>query len=274
LTHLKVRTITGLVAAPAVLLLVIFGQSVGFKLLVVGIVLVGVWECRRLLEVAGAKTYWILCSVCGVGVTLCGGDEALRGPVLLVTFLVIVSRGLASKDEPSSVLNSVALSVFMVMLIPFCASFAVGVRLFQVPSCQVDLGLRLAILLFVATWASDTCAYFVGRSFGRHKLHPRISPGKTLEGFAGGSLGCALATMALGYFLVGIVPLWQWLVLGLVLGTVGQIGDLSASLIKRAAGVKDAGGLLPGHGGVLDRMDSFLFNSPAVYIFARIVFAH
>jgi len=123
-------------------------------------------------------------------------------------------------------------------------------------------------LAFIGTWASDTFAFFVGSKFGKHKLAPAVSPGKTWEGLVGGVIGSIVAIMALG-FLWRLSPLHSALI-GLIIGLVGPLGDLVESAMKRFAGVKDSGRLLPGHGGVLDRFDSILFTVPAVYYYIYI----
>jgi phosphatidate cytidylyltransferase len=128
------------------------------------------------------------------------------------------------------------------------------------------------LVLLTLSWFADTCAYFAGRLFGRHKLYPAVSPGKTVEGSMGGLLGSVLALVLakLWYF-----PTLRWLdcvALAVPAGVVGQIGDLVESLVKRGAGVKDSGRLLPGHGGILDRVDAVLFAAPLVYAYAVWVF--
>ncbi|HMM21597.1 MAG TPA: phosphatidate cytidylyltransferase [Selenomonadales bacterium] len=120
-------------------------------------------------------------------------------------------------------------------------------------------------LAIVGTWASDTLAFFVGSQFGRHKLAPAVSPGKTWEGGAGGIAGSILAVTGLGT--ICDIPLAHSLVIGGLVGIVGPLGDLVESAIKRSAGVKDSGRLLPGHGGVLDRFDSVMFTAPTVYYY-------
>jgi phosphatidate cytidylyltransferase len=134
-------------------------------------------------------------------------------------------------------------------------------------STAIPLGAGLLALVVAACWSSDTAAYFVGRAAGRHKLWPRISPGKTIEGAAGGLVAAVALTAILGNWLG--LPLAHSLVLGAILGLVGQLGDLFESSLKRRAGAKDSGALLPGHGGVLDRFDSLLFCAPAAYYYLR-----
>ncbi|MFZ4628850.1 MAG: phosphatidate cytidylyltransferase, partial [Blastocatellia bacterium] len=116
--------------------------------------------------------------------------------------------------------------------------------------------------------AGDTGAYYTGRTLGRHKLAPRISPGKTWEGVAGGLLGNLVAVVVSRGTFFPELPLWEALPLALLMGGLGVTGDLCESMIKRGARAKDAGGLLPGHGGLLDRFDSLLFNAPVLYYYA------
>jgi phosphatidate cytidylyltransferase len=120
------------------------------------------------------------------------------------------------------------------------------------------------------TWLQDTSAFFVGRSFGRHKLAPILSPKKTWEGAVGGMIGAVLTGIACVLLLGLPISLLQGALLGLVGGVAGPLGDLSESLIKRQVGLKDAGNLIPGHGGILDRADSLLFTVPILYYLIRL----
>lgn len=124
------------------------------------------------------------------------------------------------------------------------------------------------LFLFAVIWANDTLAFAVGKTIGRHKLCPDISPKKTVEGAVGGLIGGMTAAFFLSFWIEG--PLWVLIVVSIALGVIGVIGDLSESVLKRAAGVKDSGALLPGHGGVLDRVDSLLFAIPALYFFLQL----
>lgn len=131
-------------------------------------------------------------------------------------------------------------------------------------------GVPLIFFVVVVTWAGDTGAYLAGKSLGRHALASVISPKKTYEGLAGGLLlACALALIARAWFLPAF-SLWDCLVLGLLLTIAGLIGDLTESAIKRSSGFKDSGSLIPGHGGMLDRLDSLLFTAPAFYYYVTI----
>ncbi len=128
-----------------------------------------------------------------------------------------------------------------------------------------DFGRNWLLFALLVTFATDTGALFTGLAIGRHKMAPSVSPGKTWEGAFGGfalAVGIALATGALIQL---SVPIWQRALMGMAVGVVAQVGDLTESRLKRAAGVKDTSGILPGHGGVLDRLDSIVFALPVVY---------
>lgn len=126
------------------------------------------------------------------------------------------------------------------------------------------------LLAFAIAWGSDTSAYFVGRKFGKTKLAPRISPKKTVEGAAGGLAGSVIFAVAISMFIPEL-PVVDAVALAIVAGVAGQAGDLFESVLKRSAGVKDSGGILPGHGGLLDRVDALVFTAPATWIYGTFV---
>ena len=138
-----------------------------------------------------------------------------------------------------------------------------------------SFGRVLVLFPFITAWLSDTFAYFAGINFGKHKLCPAISPNKTVEGALGGIFGSALFSFIAGtlFYKLGLpIPLFHYLIIGVLCGITGQAGDLFASSIKRFCNVKDFGKILPGHGGILDRFDSILFTAPTVYIYFKLLF--
>lgn len=126
------------------------------------------------------------------------------------------------------------------------------------------------LLTMVLAWGSDTSAYFVGRKFGKTKLAPRISPKKTLEGSAGGLAASVVGAVIMSFFLPGLGPI-DAVALGILAGAAGQAGDLLMSVLKRSSGVKDSGGILPGHGGILDRADALAFTAPATWAYGHFI---
>jgi phosphatidate cytidylyltransferase len=126
------------------------------------------------------------------------------------------------------------------------------------------------LFTMVLAWGSDTSAYFVGRKYGKTKLAPRISPKKTLEGSAGGLAAAVVGAVIMTFFLPGITVL-DAIALGVLGGAAGQAGDLMVSVLKRSSGVKDSGGILPGHGGILDRVDALAFTGPATWAYGHFI---
>ena len=136
---------------------------------------------------------------------------------------------------------------------------------------DVELSRLILVVAFSASVLTDTFAYFIGRSMGKTKLCPRISPKKTVEGALGGLVGGIIGVLAAALFLDhGRVHLIEYAIFAVVLSALAQVGDLSASVVKRRYGVKDFGSILPGHGGLMDRIDSVLFILPVVYMFYKV----
>ncbi|MFD0976320.1 phosphatidate cytidylyltransferase [Salinimicrobium gaetbulicola] len=139
-----------------------------------------------------------------------------------------------------------------------------------IPSYTGDFTPELVIGIFTLIWINDTFAYLVGKNFGRKKLFERISPKKTIEGFLGGLIFSAVAAY-LVYFFTGLLELHTWVGMAIILSIFGTLGDLIQSKFKRQAGVKDSGRLMPGHGGLFDRLDSIIFASPFVYAYLQLL---
>ncbi|MBC9783451.1 phosphatidate cytidylyltransferase [Heliobacterium chlorum] len=132
---------------------------------------------------------------------------------------------------------------------------------------QLPAGVEAVLLTFLITWSTDTGAYFVGRALGKRPLAAKLSPKKTLEGSMGGLIAAALVGAYVGPLWFPHIPLPLWIGVTLLVSALGQFGDLAESALKRLAGVKDSGNLIPGHGGVLDRFDSILWTAPSTYYF-------
>ena len=191
-----------------------------------------------------------------------GGHQAPEWTGLALAFATLALLSLAI-FRPGPIEGAPRAAGVVVLAWLYCgllASAVVGLRL--------RFGFGWVILVFVVTWANDTFAYFAGRLFGRHRLLERVSPRKTWEGFAGGALGSVAGALVVRGLLLGPVPLWAALAIAVGGAVLGPLGDLAESMLKRAAGAKDSGRLIPGHGGLLDRIDALLFVAPWVYAFA------
>jgi phosphatidate cytidylyltransferase len=132
---------------------------------------------------------------------------------------------------------------------------------------QGDIGPGYVLMTLMFAWLADTGGYFAGRYFGKHKLYEAVSPKKTVEGFAGALLAAMLGALLAHFWYLPQIPLADALGLALVAGALGQLGDLGESLLKRSTGVKDSGEIVPGHGGMLDRLDALFVTSVLVYLY-------
>lgn len=199
-------------------------------------------------------------------------DPALN--VLLVQFVIIALTAgtliaATVRGAPfDKMIPSVGATILGVLYIPLLGSHLISIRTGFNPT----LSAHLLSFFFLVLMGADAGAYYVGRALGKHKLAPSISPGKTWEGAVGGLLA-ALAMAVLAHFwFFRELPLKFIMPLAAVMTIVGIFGDLAESALKRGAGAKDAANILPGHGGMLDRLDSLLFNAPLLYYFARFYF--
>jgi phosphatidate cytidylyltransferase len=188
--------------------------------------------------------------------------------LLALTIGTLIAAALRGAPFEKMIASSGA-TILGVLYVVFLGSHLVAVR----TGFEERLSAHLLSFFFLVLMGSDTGAYYVGRAIGKHKLAPKISPGKTWEGVVGGMLA-ALALAAVAHFwFFRELPLKWALPLAAVMATFGILGDLTESALKRSAGAKDAAKILPGHGGVLDRLDSLLFNAPLLYYFAHFYFA-
>ena len=156
-----------------------------------------------------------------------------------------------------------------ILYIGWLLSYMVALRLEPGTTASPDAGRNFVFLALFTTFGSDTAAYFIGRALGKHKLAPQISPGKTWEGAIAGLFGAVIISLLFTLNTPLQLPLsyGQAILLGVLISIFGQLGDLAESLLKRNSGVKDSGSLMPGHGGLLDRMDSVVFAGVVVYLY-------
>lgn len=176
------------------------------------------------------------------------------GAFVLTTLVLLVTEKRKVQDG--------IYTLYGILYVPLLMSYILRVDQMGIP--------HVIWIVFIIAFATDTFAYFSGRFFGKHKLCPRVSPKKTIEGAVGGLMGTVLACGVFAYFLMPDA-LYSLMVLGAVGSVVAQMGDLTASMVKRWTGIKDFGNLMPGHGGVLDRFDSIIFTAPLVYYYIMAV---
>ena len=261
------RLASAFVLLPVFLLIVIKAPGWMFNTLVVVASAAALWELLRLFEQAGRPVDRGLALLAGVAVTASFGAARLIEPLALPEFTLLLAVGAVlaapvwrGTPDVSRSANTLLAITYIGWLLGF------GILLHHTSA----LGDELILYVVGVTWIGETAAYVVGSTMGRHKLAPVISPKKSVEG-ALAQLAASIATgAALGAWLLPMCGMGVWLGGGALLGVIGQFGDLAESAIKRNLGTKDTGALIPGHGGVLDRIDSLLFNLPAFYYFSRL----
>jgi phosphatidate cytidylyltransferase len=203
-------------------------------------------------------------------------DAPSRSPELLILVVAVfvigllISQTFRFQKDFTTLLAGVGVTLLGVMYLAFLGGFLIAMRVgFEnLPG----LSTKLLLFFFIVIFAADSGAYFIGKAIGKHKLVPKISPGKTWEGLVGGIAGAVGAAAICTATFFPELAYKASLPLAAVMALAGVFGDLAESAIKRGAGAKDAATILPGHGGLLDRLDSLLFNGPILYYFAKFYF--
>ncbi len=270
---LKKRIITSLWFVPLLVIVVWFGGEPGFTALMVIFGILAALEFYRMVAMSKAPplTYfgliWTALFILSRNSELLTILEprfnlSLVTPLLLASAVVLSLIGLLSRRQKEGAFTSWAWTIAGILYVGWLLSHLVALR-------GLDAGRNWVFFALFTTWASDTTAFFIGRKLGRHKLAPNISPGKTWEGATGGILGAIIVSILFFTATPFHLPLtyWQAIPLSILVSIFGQVGDLVESLLKRNMGVKDSGKLMPGHGGILDRMDSIIFAGIVVYYY-------
>ncbi|MCL7487948.1 MAG: phosphatidate cytidylyltransferase [Desulfobulbaceae bacterium] len=254
------RLLPGLVMTALWVLLLVFGPADLFWLVVTLIAVFGLYEYYKMtiaIPVGARLVQTILFTLSPVLVAYFQRPELFM-PALFVSLIGIILLSLKYHKRFGHILLFLGFSSFGALYIGLCLAHMVLIR-------YLPEGAAWLLVLTAVTAGGDTGAYYIGTTFGRRKLCPEISPGKTVEGAIGGIVAGSMAAVAMGFLLL---PEYNSIVIfasALVLSVVSIIGDLAESVIKRSAGVKDSGTLLFGHGGVLDRVDGMLITAPVLY---------
>jgi phosphatidate cytidylyltransferase len=262
MSNLALRVLTGAVALPLVGLLAMWQQRLGFALLVFLCCALALIELTKITLAGVPRAQRV--AVIATGVALSAALYLRPGLSLiwmLAAFAVTATTILLHPGEIASATTRLALAVFGVF---YLGGFSAPLALLQRDLPDGPFWVFVAVAV---TFANDTGAYFAGRFLGRHKLYPAISPSKTIEGAVGGLVGGALiAWVCRATFFDGLTAR-DCLMVAVPGAVIGPIGDLLESMIKRSAGVKDSGRMLPGHGGILDRVDALLFVTAWIYAY-------
>ncbi len=259
--HLK-RWATGVIAVPILIGIVAYGSEGMFTLLITIATLVGMAEYNRMVFGPGFR--WEKAETLVVALLIltaaAAGDRVLLTAVLSFAVMAILMLNLLRIDEEGPDMIRVGKVITGIMYIPLLMSHFILIR-------QTSMGVLWIFFILVLAFSGDIAAYYVGRRMGKKKLLPRVSPGKTVEGTIGLVAGSIAGALLFRQLFFPLLSAPHAVILGLVGSIVGQLGDLCESALKRAAGVKDSGVMLPGHGGILDRLDCLMFITPFVYYY-------
>jgi phosphatidate cytidylyltransferase len=255
---LRHRILTAVVGLPLLIAIIWFGEP-WFTILIAIMAVLGSWEFYRMTGRSKIQpiTYfgmaWVLLLVISPHC-----PYSLTTPFLITSAIVISLIWLLFRSPSEQAFTNWAWTMAGVLYIGWMLSYWVELR-------SLEAGKELVFWAMFTTFANDTSAFFVGRAWGKHALAPSISAGKTWEGAIGGLLASIVVSLILGMIFPLPFSYWQTALLGCIISLFAQLGDLVESLLKRNTGVKDAGKLIPGHGGILDRLDSLIFTGVIVY---------
>jgi phosphatidate cytidylyltransferase len=274
------RIASGAILVPLLLAIVAIGQPL-IGIAVTAIAFLAGREVSALLSRAGLRSAQLLGPILAAVIVVAVWLLPARAPAFAAAAVVLSALiGLAEQDPRegfrvwiSTTFTAlyVALIAFLVLIVEHAPALRPGAPI----AAWLDAGRAWLLVLILGVWAYDTGAYAVGRAIGRHKLIPRVSPGKTWEGVAGGTILAVVVTLATVWTVGGLdsgpLAVITPIGLGIAIAAAAQAGDLAESVLKRAAGAVESGVLIPGHGGLLDRVDSFLFAAPAAYLYLATV---
>lgn len=263
---LQKRILSAIIGITLFIWLLLWGK-LPFALLITLITLLGINELTEIITTDKFTTRKLLLSLLSLFILffayydITGFSYALFISTVIILFLFEIRHGF------SNLINRLGTDLFILIYLAVGISFFIILYGYSAPGFTETTAILLAL---ITTWATDTGAYFTGLKLGKRKLAPRISPNKTLEGALGGAVAAATAAVIFSIILGNFSMLW--IIYGILTAVFGILGDLLESSLKREAGIKDSGQIIPGHGGILDRFDSLLFTLPYTYIFLSIFF--
>ncbi len=222
------------------------------------------FEFSKLINLKGFIQYLIFLAFIGIFVYWKPSQEAT---MILLVFSIFVSLFLIRDLFSKKIIPESAFKRYLLVTFYISSSF---VFLLLIPCATETYEPYIILGSFILVWVNDSFAYLTGKNFGRQKLFERISPKKTVEGFLGGLLFSCIASYFIAKF-TETLSFSSWLILAIIISSIGTIGDLIQSKFKRQANVKDSGSILPGHGGIFDRLDSMIFSAPFIYLFLKIL---
>lgn len=260
------RELTALVASPLAVWIVGWSHTLVFDATVALCALLALYEFLILGRKKGFQLPVGLCLVTAGFILAAFVLEPISVEMgVFVALLLIPASYVFMKGSIDEALPSSAIAVMATLYVGMLGGSLIRLR------TDFPAGPRLIFFLLIVVWLGDAGAYYTGRAFGRHKLSPRISPKKTIEGLVGGIVTSIIAAIVIHFTFFPEFPIVHAVLAGVILSACGVIGDLAESLWKRSADVKDSGTLIPGHGGFLDRFDSIFFTAPILYTYWSLI---
>jgi len=256
----KKKVWTALLIIPPFILMVAWGPSILFTLMVLITIFLGLLEFNNLALPQSGRIARVIGLVLGLilSILFAYGNLESFPPFLVLTLLVLSVLFMVTSKNLSPVISNLGMTFFGIFYVGFLLSHIILMR------NETD-GRVWVLFLIITVWAGDIIALFSGTLFGKHKLYPKISPNKTYEGLLGAIAGSVIIGLLFAFFFLPYFNKGICILVTIGMGILGQLGDFTESMFKRSAQVKDSGSLFPGHGGVLDRIDSFLFSTPFLY---------
>ncbi|HVV49335.1 MAG TPA: phosphatidate cytidylyltransferase [Polyangia bacterium] len=263
MSNLALRALSAVVALPLLVALVLWQQPWGFAALVLLVSALALHECAAIMLPGAPPRY--RAAVVALGVLFTAALYLAPGAGLVWTLAAVMATAALTLADPGEIPAAGARLGATMFAVLYVGGLAAPLALLQRDAAH---GRAWVLLAVAVTFGNDTGAYFGGRWFGRHKLYPKVSPAKTVEGALGGLVASLAIMFAVRATLAPWLAVADCLLVALPAAVLGPIGDLCESLVKRAAGVKDSGHLIPGHGGMFDRIDALLFVGAWLYIYA------
>ncbi len=247
------------IVLPLLYLYIMFLDKNWFFFLIAVISVVAILEFYSMYKVHGLIKYIGIISCITIITTMSFSREEIIS-VIVVSVMVIMVIRLLFKKTPLYSLQDISAPILGIIYIPCFISFQIQLR---------EISPVWIIFLYTTVWSADSLAYYIGKSFGKAKLYREMSPNKTIAGAWGSVLGGILGALLIKYTLLVPLSIYNTIIAGIIIGTITIIGDLVESMFKRDAGVKDSGIIVPGHGGILDKLDGALFAGPVLYWILR-----
>lgn len=260
------RIIVSLIAIPLIIAACFYG-GIPFLFFTLFIGLVAFWEFAKLAQNKKANVN-IMLGYLSVAIIIFNSYLKFTDvSTILIGSTVLIFLTELFRNKDSAIIN-IGTTLLGVIYFGVLSSSILLIReVFSGNNLLYAEGGYLIISILISIWVCDSAAFFLGSAFGKHKLFPRVSPNKSWEGAIAGFIFSIISMLIAKFYFVDFLSLQDAIVMGIIVGTVGQMGDLVESLIKRDAGVKDSSALIPGHGGILDRFDSLLLTAPVVYLY-------